>query len=532
MKDRSSGIAMLSHPEPSISSLIMAPPKHIQKLTTTPTKENLPASRSGRALLSDRSVSGPRASLPGKGNSNGSPAKPAASAPEYLETDEGVTLLAPCGDLVLEFQHTQAAIETIAFRVRIAALTAHSTYFARLLDRTGPFAEGATVAKALDELRSKHADSASIPTIDLPRARIEEVGQISRVSSIKPLLLDFLGILHGVRSSKEGVVRSAKMPMKNVANLAVVADRFGATGIVGAWVTNNISLNAPNAGDKLGEEQVRQRLCTGILLGLDKWVSTYSLQLLQMGSPQWVYDTTAETAQYMWSYLPRGVEEELQYRREHVLLGIASLQNHIVTTFSSRTRKCALGYDSSPQCDSFQLGEFIKFLSRIGTFNIQASFAPGPDSADVDFEDDIRTLVASLRTCPAYQVDSNHGHCGPKKSLMTGLLYIEHFLTESSAGICWQCWEDPRTEQRWTDAKPPLRFDRKSAGKGAFRFEVGSCARASQHAMARDFFLAKDKGWEDILESVAANPALRLSSQGWVLKHPDLLQNSLQRAGV
>ena len=509
----------------------MAPPKPSQRTTTTPAKGTIP----GRTPVSRH-----QNSLVGKGALNSPSAKPAVSAPEYLE-DEGVTLLAPSGDLVLELQHTHSAsapTDTIAFRVSIAALTAHSTYFARLLDRTGPFAEGATVSRALDTLRSRYTGSTVIPTTELPRVKIEEVGQISRVSSIKPLLLDFLGILHGVRHSKEGAVRTAKMPMKNVANLAVVADRFGATGVVGGWVSNNISLNAPNAGDKgareMGEEQVRQRLCTGILLGLDRWVSTYSLQLLQMGSSQWVYDTAAETAQHMWSYLPRGVEEELQCRREHILLTIASLQNHIVTTFASRNRQCRLGYDSSPQCDSFQLGEFIKFLSRIGALNIQASFA-APNSADVDSEDDIRTLIASLRTCPAYQVDSNHGHCGPKKSLMTGLLFIEHFLTDFSAGICWQCWEDPRSEQRWTEAKPPLRFDRKSIGKGTrplFRLDVGECPRASEHAMARDFFLAKDKGWEDILESVAANPALRLSSQGWVLKHPDLLQNSLQRAGV
>jgi len=516
----------------------MPPPKPIQKTSTTPVKENKSASNYGKALP-DLSVSRPRASLPGKKGVNGIPAKTDASVSGYLETNEGVTLLAPNGDLVLDFQHTQSAgvpAETTSLRVSIAALTAHSTYFARLLDPVGPFAEGATVSRALDTLRSSYAGSTEIPTTELPRVKIEEVGQISRISSIKPLLLDFLGILHGTRNGKEGVVRTAKMPMKNVANLAVVADRFGATGVVGGWATNNISLNAPNTGDKgardMAEEQVRQRLCTGILLGLDRWVSTYSLQLVQMGSPQWAYDTPAETAPHMWSFLPRGVEEELQCRREHILLTIASLQNHIVTTFASRTRQCRLGYDSSPQCDSFQLGEFIKFLSRIGTLNIQASFAAGPDSADVDFEDDMRTLIASLRTCPAYQVDSNHGHCGPKKSLMTGLLYIEHFLTEFSAAICWQCWEDPRTEQRWTEAKAPLRFDRKTAGKGAFRLDVGGCARASEHALARDFFLAKDKGWEDILESVAANPALRLSSQGWVLKHPDLLQNSLQRAGV
>ena len=194
-----------------------------------------------------------------------------------------MTLLASGGDLVLDFQHTQTRgipSESIAFRVSIASITAHSTYFARLLDRTGPFAEGATVARALDDLRAKYAGSTAIPTTELPRVNIEEVGQISRVSSIKPLLLDFLGILHNIRISKEGVVRTAKMPMKNVANLAVVADRFGATGVVGTWVSNNISLNAPNTGEKgardMGEEQVRERLCTGILLGLDRWVSTYS----------------------------------------------------------------------------------------------------------------------------------------------------------------------------------------------------------------------------------------------------------------
>jgi hypothetical protein len=458
-----------------------------------------------------------------------------------------------------------------------------------LLDRSGAFAEGARVARELDVLRGKYGgDMGKVPAAQLPRVCVEDVGGISRVASVKGLMGDFLGVLHGFRdvgrvgnarnvvagdvanrtseaeAGREAVPKEAesisgstngkatkpagaKMPMKNIANLSIVADRFGATDAVGRWISTNISVTGGTTSSDLSEEQIRMRLLIGVLLSLDRWISTWSLQLLLNGSSQWSgYEDDAEEP--LWWHIPRFVEEELHTRRTFILRTIASLQSHLLGLFASRNRQCRLGYDSSPTCDSFQLGEFVKFLSRIGTLRLLPSFATSEDDDDlpIEFTGDLRVLIATLKTCPSYQVDANHAHCGPKKGLLAGLDFIERLLTDAGVGICWRCWiaVPHDAEQRWNFAKRPLRFDRKlsvrsgvlsnSLSSSTVDHQHGRCPKASEHTYTRELFLAKDKAWEEILEMApgGGSVATRLSNQGWVLKHPDLLQQQMMRAGV
>lgn len=467
--------------------------------------------------------------------------------------EDGTVLLVEYGDLILEIQHTHttkqhtSTTETLAVRVHTHLLIMHSTYFARLLSPTTSFAEGALVTKQLAALKTQYSGFEQVPISELPRIKIDYIGQISQVTSIKPLMLDFLRLLQRMRSETGRLPGSKglKMPIKNVANLAIVADRFGASDVVGHWVTHNM----PHPGHpgtstpaELNEEQVRMRLCIGVLLDLDTYVSTYSLQLILVGSSSWsLYAAEPSETDPMWLIIPRGVEEELRFRRTQILQTFGTLQSYMLTCYASKVRKCWLGYDSSPQCDSFQLGEFVKFLARNGLLDLRASIlgtsSEEADSQQLDNEEyqgDIRSLLATFRKCPAYQLDSNHGHCGPKKDLMAGLDIITTNI--SNASICWRCWQNGAANHRWNSANRPLLFDRKTAGKlgmAALKANSSRCPKEADHAFVRDFFLAKDKGWENMLSArTSGEVGTRLSSQGWILKHPDLLLNGLQRTGA
>ena len=56
--------------------------------------------------------------------------------------------------------------------------------------------------------------------------------------------------------------------------------------------------------------------------------------------------------------------EELLCRREYLLETIGSVQNYFVNLYTFQPNQCRLGYDTSPACNSFQLGEMIRFFAR------------------------------------------------------------------------------------------------------------------------------------------------------------------------
>lgn len=526
------------HDSSTATGLTHTPPKASQKKLPSQTPSSVSPADSKRAA---RSSIAPHA------------APQEQPIAEVKITEDGTVLLVDDGDLILDIQHTLQPVvtkqsndttERLLVRVHTHLLTKHSTYFATLLSPATSFAEGARVSKQLAVLKSQYPAPGTAPPSELPRIKIDYVGQISQVTSIKPLMMDFLRLIQGLRldGGKQAGSKGLKMPIKNIANLAIVADRFGAAEVVGKWVAHNIPPPGQERSADMNEEQVRMRLSIGVLLDLDAWVSIYSLQLIVLGSPRWSpYAAEPAETDPLWLTIPRGVEEELPLRRTRTLQTFASLQSYMLGLYASKKRNCWLGYDSSPQCDSFQLGEFIKFLARNGLLDLGASIlgagtveAERQQTDDEGYQGDIRTLLATFRKCPAYQLDSNHGHCGPKKELMAGLDIITSNI--SNAGICWHCWQNGSAGHRWVSAKPPLLFDKKTAGKpgiASLKADGSRCLKEVEHAYARDFFLAKDKGWENLIDRrTSAELGTRLSSQGWILKHPDLLLSGLQRAGA
>ena len=182
-----------------------------------------------------------------------------------------------------------------------------------------------------------------------------------------------------------------------------------------------------------------------------------------------------------------------------ILEVISSLLQACLASYTSKTRQCRLGYDTSVQCDDFQLGQFTKFLIRTGFLQFATSLS-APANLDI-CRKDISEILTSLRACPSYQLDSNHSHCGPRKQFVAGLRFIESFLGEHEIGLCLECWNDRKSISRsWKDAKRVIIFNTARAHRERLTFR----STASDHAAhasgqyqytAQDFFTAERVEW-------------------------------------
>jgi hypothetical protein len=160
---------------------------------------------------------------------------------------------------------------------------------------------------------------------------------------------------------------------------------------------------------------------------------------------------------------------ELSHRRASILRTIGSLQLHFLDLYASRNRQCSLGYDSSPACDSFQLGEMVKFLTRKELLSLIPFQAVPPDDPEYVWPDpytgDIEHLIGLLRQCPSYQLDKNHSHCGLRSRILPALEYIRDCI-DTGIGIKVMRWRADRPSQTWLTAKP-------TTGRGRKPFAVG-----------------------------------------------------------
>lgn len=178
---------------------------------------------------------------------------------------------------------------------------------------------------------------------------------------------------------------------------------------------------------------------------------------------------------------------ELAYRRVCILRAVASLQIHFIELYTSRARQCSLGYDSSGACDSFQLGETIKFLSKKGLLFLIPFQSASPDDPDYiwpeAYSGDIEHLIGLLRQCPQYQIDQNHRHCGLRVRILPALDYIKECL-DTGIGINPMRWKIDRAPQTWVATRESGNIDRKAFTVGKEKvvgnsFEFTKAARTS-----------------------------------------------------
>jgi len=169
-----------------------------------------------------------------------------------------------------------------------------------------------------------------------------------------------------------------------------------------------------------------------------------------------------------------------------------------VELYSSRDRQCRLGYESSAQCDSFQLGEMIRFFSRIHMAQVEGNLCGR--NATESYPGGIERVLDLLRQCPEYQIDANHKHCGLRKRLIPLLDQLEPYLRTSNAtdiGICSNCWQAERTRYAWNEAKRPVswRPSTLNFNSGKVRASLGGEACLELHLKVRDEFTATSRDW-------------------------------------
>ena len=178
------------------------------------------------------------------------------------------------------------------------------------------------------------------------------------------------------------------------------------------------------------------------------------------------------------------------------MVTISSLQSHFLDLYLSKQRQCKKGYESSPQCDSFQLGQMIRFFSKQGTLRLQSKI--------VDFEDHqsysghLEELITSLRGCPEYQIDENHTHCGLRTRFLPPLEYVQIML--SNCGLCMRCWKHDRQRYSWLQSPTGGTWTFKSSRASADRRKSYADCEA-HHYIAKDMFTSDIKEWTPVIDS-------------------------------
>jgi hypothetical protein len=438
---------------------------------------------------------------------------------------EDLTVLVPTGDLVLDIRHEEGG-RLFSYRVDSNALRQTSRYFDRLLSNR--FSEGVGLSASHTALieSGKYATIADAPPEVLFRVSIIDIGRISKVSTIQQLAADFFRILHGLELTKA----ATPPPLANLANLAVVADRFDAIAAVSQYVLKKKYLQTLDAKksskgrpQKMGyveEERARQKLFVGLFFDHPLWVAKSSSQLILRNSARWSSPDAPEEeyAGPLWWDLPDGVEDELMQRREYILETINSLQSHFLKLYSSRERQCRLGYDSSVQCDSFQLGEMVRFCVKAGTLRLQGTIYDTEEEPH-QYMGDIDRLLEALRQCSSYQIDRNHAHCGLRVRLLPLLDWVQNCLG-LEAGICLECWKQDRPSYAWSTVKRPVLWTRprrleNSRSIGIFKGKYAASGELQancrdRHGSVREMFTAADRMWTEQTEAVGLrNPSIK-----------------------
>jgi hypothetical protein len=317
----------------------------------------------------------------------------------------------------------------------------------------------------------------------------------------------------------------------NLANLAVVADRFDAVACLSKHIQRKKYLQLIDAKSRgkpattQTEERIRQKLFVGLLFDHPSWVTRYSKHLIMRDSVQWRPGIEEDHTKALWWDIP-DVEDELIQRREYILETINSLQAHFLKLYTSGERQCKLWYDTSLQCDSFQLGEMIRFFSKIDTIRLQGKIYDNTEPTY--YLGDIDRLLSSLRQCSNYQVDSNHGHCGLRSRILPLLDLIQNQLSLDTGsldiGICAECWANHRKEYAWQLAKRPVvwahpksltgnRTLANAAPRKSHQRTPSSCL--SRHMAVRDLFMAVERDWtsRDVYQgdNTSSRPVLKPS---------------------
>ena len=426
--------------------------------------------------------------------------------------------IAKDGDLCLRIEDPDLKADW-SYRVSSQVLINSSSYFAALL-QAERYSEGIVFREERSKLFEQYGIFDYVPFASLPVTQILTLGPVSKDAYAKDAVQTMLQILHEPQQPRQ------PMPVSLVANLAVIADRFGVSQTLrqclraedlfpmGIWRPHKKNWRTLNGwSDGKTEEFLRQILLISSIFSIPDGITLCS-RLITNGSRMWSSSSAAtllpSSSTAMWWDLPPPLEEELLVRRTSILATLASLQQHFISLYSNpKTPQCTLGYDTSPACDSFQLGEMIRFFTCCGTLKLSSTFyQPLPDAMGLDedalpqfYEGNLLDLFETLKACPSPQIDGNHKHCGLRSRFIPALQHVFFALGEK-VEICGHCWVDNANghgQQRREDiawsrnpAGGEWKFDERAKGGAAagMRGDLRGC-----YGPAREMFTVAAWNW-------------------------------------
>ncbi|KAK4142759.1 uncharacterized protein C8A04DRAFT_12952 [Dichotomopilus funicola] len=429
----------------------------------------------------------------------------------------------------------------VGYRVQLAVLKQNSKYFDNLLSDTR-FSEARSIEASLQQLSLRNVNPSEADAADLPVVKILEDDEATRSAGQDSAFADLLRILHRKQSTSAASAKTVNM--QYLAVLAVLADRFDCIGIMSRYLSalkykwpatqTRLAREDGPALSLAAEEMLRQKILVAWLLDQPPKLHTAARELIMYGSRRWSAsfeegDDDENTPIAAWWDLPDDLEQELHHRRASILSTIASIQQHFLSLYTSRTRQCKLGYESSASCDSYQLGEMVKFLcSKDLLFLTDFTFSsfpsplsssspssPSPSSSSPGVTDriattDIGALLASLKQCPTYQIDKHHTNCGLRTRLLPIVEFVQAMLSSAAVSISRTAWVRDREGTAWSfreqndgeygdgdgkkkggREKKVFRFTRGMTTDQRFRYEGAMAA----DRMARALFTADEWDW-------------------------------------
>ncbi|KAM7183079.1 hypothetical protein V8F33_013817 [Rhypophila sp. PSN 637] len=404
------------------------------------------------------------------------------------------------------------------YRTHLSTLKQHSKYFTSLLGDPR-FTEAKAITAAFEKLGLDGRKPSQADIKDLPRVKIGIDDEATQLAGQETVFGDLLRLLHGQ------VMMTDPPSMAYLSTLAVLADRFGCAEPVGKslhgqlkfksfkWPATQVRLAREEDGVALtraAEDLLRQKIYVSWLLDLPLRFQKAIGELIMYGSRQWKDEEDEDGLERnpaAWWYLPDELEDELKYRRACILNTIASVPQHFIALYSgtspSRTRQCKLGYDSSASCDSYQLGETLKFLLKRNLVTLSYFSSPSSLPLSDHLTMEINHLLSILKQFPSYQIDKNHTNCGPRTRLKPILDFLTPMVSHKSVSITRQDWVKRRDEVSWLlssertnsssfqDAPRKFAFTRSMAGDQRLRFEGSMGA----DRLVRGLFTAEEWDW-------------------------------------
>ncbi|THC95953.1 hypothetical protein EYZ11_004550 [Aspergillus tanneri] len=385
-----------------------------------------------------------------------------------------VTAILEHGDVILEYispDHLSESAKPYIYRWQVSseALAQNSPYFKALLD-PNKFSEGRLFMKQKTEHRGTatdidddasnhpHPDSdgesvwKDLPTVRLPSGHISPKLGVDAIGT-------FLRIL-SFGSFDEEKQRIFDLEIKFqrpslVARVVQLADAFNSPHVVrealqrSAYVygRKHSFLKFDDSMLKLAEDRIRQSIFIARFLDDRTVFQILTHTLIILGSKSWIMglEQLISPPAFPWWYLPDGLEDLQAYflrafgALEEPETEPATPKGPGRAITSSRPYQCRCGYGNSSACDMFHLGQMTRFFALrtktifLGSSLIDPEFdleilsdgvgnvsdraqaqaqTQSVGNGELPPSTDITAVIASLRQCPDYQIDTNHTGCG------------------------------------------------------------------------------------------------------------------------